>query len=307
MKTHFSESSEVQRWLDCYQNHLEKVRGLAPCTSRKYMFIACKFMEAISTNGVIESSMFTPDAIVDFVRCDVAPRTGQGAFVTTAALRSFLRFLVSEGALFPGVEVVVPRIRSRSRGALPQHLTEGEIKQVLADCADGTAKGKLNCAVVVLLSRLGLRAQEVAGLQLSDVDWANGSILIQSGKTRCERRLPLVPDVAKALLSYLKDGRPKTSVSFVFVQQYAHDRPVTSSAITKRVKRLLVRSGIGRTGFGAHLFRHTVATELVNRGVTFKDVADLLGHQSINSTAVYAKLNLVTLSQISLPWPGGAQ
>jgi site-specific recombinase XerD len=185
-------------------------------------------------------------------------------------------------------------------------LSDTDISRMLQCCANGTASGTRDYAILLLLSRLGLRAKEVASLQLHDVDWANGSLLIRTSKTHAERLLPLAQDVGEALLAYLRAGRPVTSFRHFFLAHTAPYRPLqTASAITKIVKRLLAKAGIARQSSGAHLFRHTVATQLVNRGASFKDVADVLGHHTLQTTGLYAKLDLAALAQVALPWPGG--
>jgi integrase len=191
--------------------------------------------------------------------------------------------------------------------SLAQHLSDTDISWMLQCCADGTARGARNSAILLLLSRLGLRAKEVASLQLSDVDWVNGSLRIRSSKTHAERLLPLAQEVGEALLAYLRIGRPATLSRHLFLEHTAPYRPLhTASAMTKIVKRLLAKAGMARQSSGAHLFRHTVATQLVNRGASFKDVADALGHQTLQTTGLYAKLDLTALAQVALPWPGGA-
>jgi integrase/recombinase XerD len=161
---------------------------------------------------------------------------------------------------------------------------------------------------LLLLSRLGIRALEAAQLQLDDVDWHTGCLLIRASKTHRERNLPLAEDVGQALVDYLRDGRPQTDSRNIFLEHTAPFCPLrTSSAITKAVKRLLKKTGIERRSAGAHLFRHTAASQMVCRGASFKEVADVLGHRSLQTTGIYAKLDLAALSQVALPWPGGAQ
>ena len=300
--------TEAQHWLIRYQEYLEKVVGLAPTTRQKYLFFATRLLETISQNGEIEWLAFTADKITAFVQADVAPRKGFGPHGTATAVRSFMRFLVSQGRLSAGLERAIPPIRRWSQAALPQRLSEAEISRLLTICVDQTATARRNYAILLLLSRLGLRAKEVARLQLNDIDWINGSLLIRSSKTHCERVLPLAQDVGEALLSYLQNERPKTTDQDIFMRALAPYRPLkTSATISMTVKRLLARAGIKRQSSGAHLFRHTAATQMVNRGASFKDVADVLGHQQLQTTGIYAKLDLAALSEVALPWPGGAQ
>ena len=299
--------TEVQQWLSRYGAYLDHVLGLAPTTRQKYLFFATRLLQTLSHQGGMTWSALTADTITAFVQADATPRKGFGPHGTATAVRSFLRFLVVQNRLPAGLDMAIPTVRRWSHAALPQHLSETDIMRILTCCTDGTARGTRNYAILLLLSRLGLRAKEVANLQLHDVDWVNGSLLIRSSKTHAERLLPLAQDVGEALLAYLRTGRPATLSRHLFLEHTAPYRPLhTASAITKIVKRLLAKAGIARQSSGAHLFRHTVATQLVNRGASFKDVADVLGHQTLQTTGLYAKLDLATLAQVALPWPGGA-
>jgi site-specific recombinase XerD len=179
---------------------------------------------------------------------------------------------------------------------------------ILVTAKDGTPIGKRNYAILLLLARLGLRAKEVMRLRLNDIDWRHNTILIRPGKTHCERLLPLDEEIGKALLEYLRNGRPSTDQREIFLTHSAPYQPLRAvSAITNVVKRTVARTSLPLRSAGAHMFRHSVATELVCRGASFKQVADLLGHQSLRTTAIYAKLDLNSLQQVAMPWPGGAQ
>jgi site-specific recombinase XerD len=133
-------------------------------------------------------------------------------------------------------------------------------------------------------------------------------VLARSSKTHCQRLLPLPQDVGEAILSYLQNGRPQTADREVFLTVLPPYQPLKShSVISVTVKRLMARAGIKRQSGGAHLLRHSAATQMVNRGASFKEVADVLGHQQLQTTGIYAKLDLAALEQVALPWPGGAQ
>jgi len=300
--------TEAQQWLTHYEEHLEKVQGLAPTTRQRYLPFASRLLNIVSHGGLIEWSSLNADKVIEFVRADAARRKGVGAHATSTAIRSFLRFLVSQGQLSAGLETAIPNIPRWSQAALPQRLSEAEIDRLLKVCTDGTAIGRRNHAILMLLSRLGLRAKETAGMRLNDLDWVNGSLLIRSTKTHSERILPMAQEVGDSLVSYLRYGRPATPHRRIFLDHTAPFRPLqTASAITHIVQRLLKRACIERQSSGAHLFRHTAASQMVNRGASFKEVADILGHQSLQTTGIYAKLDLAALSETALPWPGGAQ
>lgn len=172
---------------------------------------------------------------------------------------------------------------------------------------DGTAKGRRNHAILMLLARTGLRADEVSKLSLDDIDWVAGTICIQSTKSHRERRLPLAQDVGAALCSYLKNGRPPCRSRTIFLRVLRPFDPfLNSAAICKIARRAMTRVGLINTPAAAHLFRHSAATGMLRGGATFKDIADVLGHASLKTTGIYAKLDLVALSRVALPWPESA-
>jgi integrase/recombinase XerD len=299
--------TEVQQWLAQYGAHLDHVQGLAPSTRRKSLFFATRLLETLSHQGGMTWSAVTADRIIAFVQADAMPRKGFGPHGTATAVRSCRRFLVVQNRLPAGLDMAIPTLRRWSHAALPQHLSDTDIGPMLQCCADGTARGTRNSAILLLLSRLGRRAKEVANLQLHEGDWVNGRLRIRASKTPAERLLPLAQEVGEALLAYLRTGRPATSSRYLCLAHTAPYHPLhTASAMTKIVKRLLAQAGMARRSSGAHLFRHTVATQLVNRGASFKDIADVRGHHTLQTTGLYAKRDLAALAQVALPWPGGA-
>ena len=292
-----------------YQTYLANVRGLAPTSQQQYIRFARALLTHLSArHDEIEWGAFTAERVPQFLTADAVRRRGVGPHTTASAVRVFLRFLVAEGQLPDGLAQAIPTIRRWRHAALPQQLSEDDITRVLTSCQDGTAIGTRNYAVLVLLARSGLRAKEVARLQLDDVDWTTGNLLIRSSKTHTERLLPLAQDVGDAVLAYLRTARPPSTTRDIFLEHTAPYSPLqTASAITKLVQRLLSKAGIVRRSSGAHLFRHTAASQMVNQGVSFKAVADILGHQQLITTGIYAKLDLPTLAEVTVPWPGGAQ
>ena len=163
-------------------------------------------------------------------------------------------------------------------------------------------------AILVLLARLGLRAGEIAALDLDDLDWRAGQLRLRAGKSRRERVLPLAQEVGAALAEYLQHGRPSCSGRRVFLAFTDPVRDFHPAAVTRLVQRNLKRAGIplGRLT-GAHMLRHTAASRMVNGGASFKDVADVLGHRSLQTTGIYAKLDLDGLAGMALPWIGAVQ
>ena len=168
--------------------------------------------------------------------------------------------------------------------------------------------GRRDYAILMMLARLGLRADEVVTLTLDDIDWRSGEMLL-SAKGRQRARMPIPPDVGAAVVAYLRDGRPTSSSRRVFLRTLAPPMGFASgSAITMIAKTALERAGIhGCAHHGAHVFRHSLATELLRSGATLSEIGQLLRHESHDTTRIYAKVDVETLRTLSLPWPGGAQ
>ena len=299
----------VDRWLARFQDHLEQARGLAPSTVRDRLRFVRRFLDAYFAGQEKSWQALSAADVAAFVFREARQRTGLGRKAPGSAVRSFLRFLASCGEIRPGLEAAVPIMRQPTHAALPSKVSADQVTAILEGCRRNTPKGLRDYAILLLLARLGLRAQEVVALELDDIDWETGTLSLRPGKKRLERRLPLPEDVGQAIVSYLKDGRPESAHRRVFLRVLAPIVPLGgSNAVTRIVQRALQRIDL-HTGrwMGAHIFRHSAASAMVCRGASFKDVADILGHDRLLTTSIYAKLDLPALSQISLPWPGGAK
>jgi site-specific recombinase XerD len=190
---------------------------------------------------------------------------------------------------------------------LPHHLSTEEIDRVLAASGDTAREGRRDRAIATLLVRLGLRAGEVAALGLDDIDWTQGCVRICGTKSGRDRSLPLAHDVGQPVVAYLRHARPASSSRNVFLRVRPPYGPLRSSSISAIIQRLGLRAGIDASRRGAHALRHTAATLMVRRGASFKQVADVLGHARLETTAIYAKLDIETLAQVALPWPVGVR
>jgi site-specific recombinase XerD len=300
--------TDADQWLQRYAQYLEHVLGAALSTRQNYLRFAQRFLTARFGTTPIEWAGVDAQDFADFVRQEAATKRGLGRKAPAAAVRAFLRFLVFSGHLRPGLEAAIPSPRHAMHAALPTRLTVAEVERVLALYTGTTPKALRNCAILVLLARLGLRAREVAGLRLDDIDWHAGRLRILPGKTHRARLLPLSEDVGQALAAYLVHGRPTSASRIIFLNWRPPFRPLAgASAISRVARRAMERAGIpARPLLGAHTFRHTVASQMVNHGASFKDVADVLGHQSLQTTGIYAKLDLEVLAAVALPWRGDA-
>src|SRR5271165_5918180 len=286
---------------------LNQVGGKAAATRKKYLSYARRFWEFRFGSTEADWSSLRADDLVGFVQQEAARLQRNLGRPPAVALRAMLRFLINEGQVPRGLEAAVPMPHQWTLASLPRHLNKEQVSQVLAVCQETKPNELRNAAVLLLLARLGLRAGEVASLCLEDIYWAEGRLLIRAGKSHRERTLPLAEQIGQALVEYLQHRRPRALHRHVFLQCHAPYGPLTNVAISHIARRALQRAGIAVTRPGAHVFRHTVATEMVRGGASFHQVADVLGHESLQTTAIYAKLDLDSLSQLVLPWPGGEQ
>ena len=222
----------------------------------------------------------------------------------TTALRMFLRFLIAEGKCAVGLDGAIPVLAHWRLASLPRYLQENEVERVIASCDPVSPVGKRDRAILLLLARLGLRAGDIFQLRLSDIDW-KGAWIHVCGKGRRHTRLPLTHEVGSALVEYLEYGRPRTEADAVFVSCRAPFRAFSSHcAVSVIVDRALYRAGITRPSRGAaHLLRHSVASSMLRHGASLQDVALLLRHRSIETTQIYAKVDILALRKIAQLWP----
>ena len=298
--------TEADQWLIRYEQYLDQVCGVAASTRRKYLRMTRLFLAACFGTGHLAWSSLQARQISDFVQKEAANKRGGGRKLPSTAVRSVLRFLVFSGELSPGLEAAALAPRQWTHDSIPQRLRAQEVERVLSLYAGETPVDLRNRAILMLLSRLGLRAHEVVNLRLEDINWHEAHVVIRSTKNHHDRVLPLSKDVGEALANYLCWGRPTTTSRVVFLHVQAPFRPFSDSAAISRIAaRALIRVGVtGYSRLGAHVFRHTAASEMVNQGANFKDVADVLGHQSLQTTGIYAKLDVAALSDVALPWMG---
>jgi site-specific recombinase XerD len=292
-------------WLVSYNNYLHDVVGTTVTTRNRYSGVVRHFVGRC-LDGETGWARLSVQRVTEFVREETASKVGCGRRVPITAVRSFLRFLAWRGIVPAGLDRAIPRTRLARHASLPRRLSGDQITHLL-DAARMGKEARRDRAILLLLSRLALRCSEIVALEIDDIDWRAGLLRIGIGKSRRERVLPLAQDVGTALADYVQHDRPSGPSRVLFFSVNRPTHPLRSpTAITSMVQRNLVRAGIplGRLS-GAHMLRHTVASRLVNSGATFREVADLLGHQNVKTTAIYAKLDLGTLSHVSMPWVGG--
>lgn len=222
----------------------------------------------------------------------------------TTALRMFLRFLIAEGRCRADLLGAIPVVAHWRLAALPRYLPVEDVERVIASCEPSSPVGIRDRAILLLLARLGLRAGDIVQMRLQDIDW-KGAWLQVSGKSRRQTRLPLNQEVGDAIVSYLKKARPPVHHDALFVSCRAPFRPLGSHcAVSVLVDRAIRRAGVTRPSRGAaHLLRHSLATSMLREGATLQQISVLLRHKSIETTQIYAKVDIDGLAQIAQPWP----
>jgi site-specific recombinase XerD len=278
---------------------LRKHRGAADSTIRLYARDAAHLMAALGD----DPERWEPAAIRLFF-LDRADHCGNGTVEKlTTSLRAFLRYLAVEGRCRAGLADVVPAYAHWRLAELPRYLTADQVNRLIAACDGEVVERQRDRAILLLLVRLGLRAGDLAHLRLHDIEWETGSLRV-SGKSRYEVRLPLPQDVGDAIAAYLS-SRPSTCLSdHVFLRNIAPFRPFRNGdGISSVVKRLMQRAGVMAPVKGAHVLRHTAATEMLRHGVPLEKIGLVLRHRGIDTTAHYAKVDVTLLKQIAQPWP----
>jgi integrase/recombinase XerD len=229
---------------------------------------------------------------------------GERAKSCVKALRMFLRFLIAEGQCAVGLDAAIPTVAQWRLASLPRYLQPKEVEHLIASCDQASAVGRRDRAILLLLARLGLRAGDIVHLRLSDIDWKGASIQV-CGKGHRHERLPLTQEVGQAIVAYVKKGRPRTNDDRLFIRCRAPFRAFgpSSCAVSDIVDRAFRRAGVIRPSRGAaHLLRHSLATSMLRQGAALEDIATILRHRSIETTQIYAKVDIPSLRQIAQPW-----
>lgn len=297
-----------QQIFEAFSDYLGKERGLATTSTVAHLPCIRLFLREVCPAGAGDLARINQDDVTRFIErhaWDRSPGTGKAM---CWALRSFLRYLYHKGLNPLALASCVPSIRRWRFASLPTYLSAAQVQTVLDGCDRTTALGRRDFAVLLMLAKLGLRASEVANITLDDIDWRAGEMLIHA-KGRQRARMPIPPDVGAAVVAYVRDGRPQSPCRRLFLRTLAPSVGFASGcAITMIAKTALDRAGIhGCAHRGAHIFRHSLATELLRSGATLSQIGQLLRHEGHDTTRIYAKVDIEGLRPLSLPWPGSAQ
>jgi site-specific recombinase XerD len=293
---------------DEFGDYLRRERGLAPKSIVRHQPFIRRFLHEVCPAGVGDLGRIRQEEVIRYIERHARDWSAGSGKAMCWSLRAFLRYLHHRGLNPLALAGCVPSIRQWKLASLPTYLSTAQVQKVLHGCDRTTAMGQRDYAILMMLARLGLRADEVATLTLDDVDWRSGEMLVRA-KGRQRARMPIPPDVGAAVVAYLRDGRPKSPCRRLFLRTLAPNVGFASGcAITMIAKTALERAGIrGYAHQGAHIFRHSLATELLRSGATLSEIGQLLRHESHDTTRIYAKVDVDALRTLSLPWPGGVQ
>lgn len=296
------EASPPREILQRYRDYLCSERGLVAQGVIRYEKAALLFIDSVAgPGGEVDWPALSGRAVSRFMLAECAGRGGSSARNLAAGLRSFLRFLHVDGWTPTGLAAAVPSVPGWRGRSLPVGLEPGQVRQLVECCDRNQATGRRDFAILTVLARLGLRAAEVAGMRLEDLDWRAGELIVH-GKAQRDERLPLPSDVGEAIADHLRRDRPATSSRAVFLRMLAPRQQLTPPAVTMIVYAACDRAGVPRVG--AHRLRHTAASQMLAAGATLNEVGQALRQRVLRTTALYAKVDHVRLRELARPWPG---
>jgi site-specific recombinase XerD len=284
--------------LGTFRQWMQTHRGTTQATLNGYRLTITALLQTLGD----QPECWTARALRAFV-LERARQGGMGrAKTVVTAVRMFLRVLIAIGRCPPGLDHALPTIAHWRLATLPKYLPAETVERVLATCDLATPRGVRDRAVLLLLARLGFRAGDVAALQWRDIDWQDGTLCVV-GKSRRATRLPLPQDVGEAMLTYLEYQRPRVPHTQVFLTTIAPLRPLRAKAVTAIAARALHRAQVDSPTHGAHVLRHSAATQMLRQGASLPSIGALLRHASVETTAHYAKVDVVLLQEVARPWP----
>src|ERR1035437_2334102 len=290
-----------------YERFLVGERALSPATAVSWIMFVRRLLSEKFGVRPVELEKLSAGEVIAFVQRHARRHGSSYTRKLVASTRSFLRYLHYKGLHLQALATAVPKVARWKLSVLPKHLPADQVQRVLKACNRQTALGRRNYAILLLLARLGLRAGEVIRLRLDDINWEHGWLMVR-GKAARMAQLPLPADVARAMARYIQRDRPRCDCRAVFIRDYAPLSGLNgANSIAKIVWCALKTAGVKSAHAGAHLLRHSLATDMLRRGASLDEIGEILRHRSADTTAIYAKVDLNALRSLAVAWPGGAQ
>jgi integrase/recombinase XerD len=286
--------------LEAFSGWCVAQRGLTRTTTDQYVCRVAAFLRIWRPDDDVAVGDLDGRAVLNTVRAASEVMAAPSLRCMVTALRSFLRFLHVTGKVSVPLVAAVPALKSWPRTALPSAIPAADARGLVAGCDTAAGRGRRDAAVLLVLIRLGLRASEVARLELEDIDWRRGEITIKC-KGGHGDVLPLPFEVGEAIAAYLRGGRPSSSSRAVFLTAVAPIRPLSGDGVALLVRRACTRAGVAR--IGPHRLRHTLATETLRAGAPMAEVAQLLRHADQATSSIYAAADGAAVAALARPWP----
>ena len=284
-----------------FGRYLAGRRALTAPVVRAYIRWARPFAEEVlCAGGADRAGEVSAAGVARFLATRLPAMSRKQAQMTACAVRSLLRFLHAEAMVPADLTGLVPPVASWRLSGLPRALSSDKVVTLLAACDTSRPAGRRDFAMITLMCRLGLRCAEVVGLELDDVDWSGGALTVRRKAGRTDR-MPVSADAGQALAGYLANGRPAAGTRALFVRAKAPFTALRPSSVSCVVARTAQRAGLGIVH--GHRLRHTAAAATLNAGATLEEVAQLLRHEGIATTVIYAKTDRARLAQLARPWP----
>jgi site-specific recombinase XerD len=287
-----------------FEQYLREERRVSPSTLASTLRFVHHFLADLFGAKSVGLASMSPADITGFVLQHARTMSPARAKRLACALRSYLRFLYLRAEITTDLAAVVPTVPGWRLTGVPKSIDPQQVEALLKSCTRRTPTGRRDYAILLLLARLGLRGGEVSSMTLDDIDWEAGELLVR-GKGYRHDRLPIPKDVGEAVVAYLRDGRPRCASRHVFLTSRApvHELRRSVGAI---VLRAIDRAGIDAPHKGSHLLRHSLAVQMLQRGASLGEIGEILRHRHLDTTAIYAKVDLNALRSLAQSWPGGA-
>ena len=296
----------ARRLTDEYRCFLRDQRGCSDLTVGKYGEHVDRFLAQLFGIGPVKMRRVTFTNVIAFVEGTASDHSQCFTKQVITATRSFLRFLHYCGKLKSDWGGSVPQIACWRLADLPKPLSAGTVLKILDSCDQTTIVGRRDHAILLLLARLGLRPGEIAALKIEDIDWEGARLTVRSKKGRGLTRMPLPEDVGRAVARYLRTDRPSSPSRNVFVRMMAPHTPLaTSRAVAARATAAMQRAGVESARKSAHIFRHSLASDMLRQGASLDEIGRVLRHTNVRTTAIYAKVDINALRRLAVPMPGG--
>lgn len=287
-----------------YESYLREQRGLAEATVYACVRYAHGFLTFKYGTRLGDLKRLKAQDITDYLlRRRKNAKTSKDKTMSTH-LRSFFRFLYWAKHTERNLANYVPSRRYVGPGRIPRYLPPEDIDKLIEAARRSKVTGRRNKAMIMMMARLGLRGPEIVAIKLEDLDWRLGEVLIR-GKGRLHDRMPLPHDVGQAIVDYIQNERRGPS-RYLFVTSKAPFNNFTNSQIVNWIlKKTYVETGISppQSYIGAHILRHSLATDLLHNGASLEEISDVLRHRSVSTTSIYAKYDIAALRALAPSWP----